>query len=500
MPALPKTSRPLVIAAVMASMFMIAIEATIVSTAMPQIASQLGGLHLYAWVFASFLLTQTAMTVVFGKLSDVYGRRPILLFGIAIFVVASILCGFATSMPVLIAFRLMQGIGAGAIQPVGITVVGDLYAAEERGRVQGWLASIWAISAVLGPLAGGFIVQHTSWAWVFWINVPVGILAALGFVAFLHEDVVRRAQSVDWLGAGLFTVVVASLMVALTQGGAGDLGSAELATLILVIGLVLFVIQERRAPAPMMAFDLWRKRAIAVANGVSLLAGVALVGLTSFVPMYVQGVLQRTPLVAGLAMTMMVVGWPIGATLAAKVLVRTGLRFLLLSGAAVMPIGALPFVMLDPASSPILAAAGSAIVGFGMGLVSTAALVIVQEIVDWSQRGSSTAANLFSRNLGSTLGAAILGSILNYGLAHQGGDAQPVTGDDLRLLLQKGAVVGAAKADAIRAALQDALHQTFWGVLGVAVAAFLAALLMPEVALRRSVREIETAATEEATF
>src|ERR1700712_1231018 len=177
----PKTRRPLVLAAVMTSMFMIAIEATIVSTAMPQIAGQLGDLHLYAWVFAAFLLTQTATTVVFGKLSDLYGRRPVLLFGIAVFLVGSLLCGLAWSMPSLIAFRLIQGFGAGAIQPVTTTVIGDLYPAHERGRVQGWLASVWGISSVFGPLAGGLITQYVSWAWIFWINVPLGLASAAGF-------------------------------------------------------------------------------------------------------------------------------------------------------------------------------------------------------------------------------------------------------------------------------------------------------------------------------
>ncbi|MCW6510197.1 MDR family MFS transporter [Lichenifustis flavocetrariae] len=493
------TSRPLVIASVIAAMFMIAIEATIVSTAMPQIAAQLGGLQLYSWVFSSFLLTQTAMTVVFGKLSDVYGRRPVLLFGIAVFIVASVLCGFATSLPGLIVFRLMQGVGAGAIQPVGMTVVGDLYSAEERGRVQGWLASVWALSAVIGPLIGGFIVQHFSWAWVFWINVPVGLLAAAGFIAFLHETVATRRHAVDWPGAMLFTVVVAALMVGLTELGTDDLLTAGIALGIFVLGLALFLMQEARAAEPMINFSLWRRRAIAVANGVSLLAGVALVGLTTFLPMYVQGVLRQTPLVAGLAMTMMVVGWPIGATAAAKLLVRTGLRALFIAGAVLMPIGALPFVLLTPASSPVTAGIGSAVLGLGMGLISTAALVMVQEMVDWAQRGSATAANLFARNLGSTLGAAVLGAILNYALGHTAGMA-PITSDELRHLLEQGDLAGSADAAAIRNALQHGLNLTFWGVLLVTIVALALAVFVPTVALRRPAREIETALVEEVTL
>src|SRR5579875_1129683 len=201
MPTSPTVRRPFVIASVMAATFMIAVEATIVSTAMPQIAGQLGDLHLYSWVFAAFLLTQTATTVVFGKLADLFGRKPVLLAGIAIFLLGSFLCGVAWSMPSLILFRLIQGIGAGAIQPVTMTVVGDLYSARERGRVQGWLASVWGVSSVAGPLAGGLIIQNVSWSWIFWINLPIGFAACCGFVAFLHEERMPRARSIDVAGA-----------------------------------------------------------------------------------------------------------------------------------------------------------------------------------------------------------------------------------------------------------------------------------------------------------
>ena len=193
MPSLT-THRTLVLAAVMAANFMIAIEATIVSTAMPQIVGQLGGLPLYSWVFAAFLLTQTATTVVFGKLADLVGRKTVMLVGIAIFLFGSILCGFAWSMPSLIVFRLVQGIGAGAVQPTAMTIVGDLYAVHERGKIQGWLASVWAVSAVLGPLAGGLIIQYFSWAWIFWMNLPIGALAAAGFWAYLHEKTRPRPR------------------------------------------------------------------------------------------------------------------------------------------------------------------------------------------------------------------------------------------------------------------------------------------------------------------
>jgi len=473
----PSVRRPLVLAAVMAASFMIAIEATIVSTAMPQIASQLGHLELYSWVFASFLLAQTATTVVFGKLADLYGRRSVLLVGIGIFVAGSVLCGLAWSMPSLIAFRLIQGLGAGAIQPVSMTVIGDLYPAHERGRVQGWLASVWGVSSVIGPLAGGLIVSHVSWAWIFWINVPIGLAAAAGFFLFLRETVSAQQRSVDAIGAGLFSVAVAALMVALTQAGAGDTRTTVVAAAIFVVSAAGFVWQERRARDPMVDFSLWAQRAIAATNAATLFSGMAVIGLTTFLPMYVQAVMGRTPLVAGFMLTAMVLGWPIAATVGARNFARFGLRPILVAGAGLLPLGGVAFVLLSPAMSPLVAGLGSLVMGFGMGFFSTAAIVLIQDSVGWSARGAATASNLFARNLGSTLGATVLGAVLNASLARgHAGSLEQIQ----RLLDRHGA---AASDVAGRAALAHGLHLTFWGVLAIAAATLVLAAFVPTVAI-----------------
>jgi EmrB/QacA subfamily drug resistance transporter len=475
----PAVRRPFVLAAVMAASFMIAIEATIVSTAMPQIASQLGDLQLYSWVFSSFLLAQTATTVVFGKLADLYGRRSVLLVGIGIFIIGSVLCGMAWSMPSLIAFRLIQGLGAGAIQPVSITVIGDLYPAHERGRVQGWLASVWGVSSVAGPLAGGLIIQHVSWAWIFWINVPIGLAAAAGFFLFLKETVSAQERSVDVAGASLFTIAVAALMVALTEMGAADTSLALTAGLVFAVAAVLFVLQERRARDPMIAFALWTHRSIAATNAATLFSGMAVIGLTTFLPMYVQAVMGHSPLVAGFMLTAMVLGWPIAATLGARNFARFGLRPILIAGAALLPVGAIPFVLLSPTMSPLVAGLGSLVMGFGMGLFSTAAIVLIQDSVGWSERGAATASNLFARNLGSTLGATVLGAVLNASLARgHSGSLEQVQ----RLLDHHGAAIDAA---ASRAGLAHGLHLTFWGVFLIAAATLALSAFVPRVAFGR---------------
>ncbi len=364
----PTTRRPLVLAAVMASSFMIALEATIVSTAMPQIVGQLGGLQLYSWVFSAFLLTQTATTVVFGKLADLIGRKTVITIGIGIFLVGSALCGFAWSMPSLIVFRLVQGVGAGAVLPVAMTIVGDLYTAHERAKIQGWLASVWAISAVIGPLAGGLIIQHLSWAWIFWINLPIGAAAVVGFWAYFHENRARGRGKIDHLSAAVFTVAIAAIMADLTALSASGRLEIGLTTLVAVVAVVLFILQERRSPEPMISLDLWGRRPIAAANAASVLTGMAMMGLTTFLPVFVQGVMQQSPLIAGFALSVMIFGWPVGATLGVRVFQRVGLRLVLRVGGLLVPAGSIIFLFLHAESSPIVAGLGSLIVGLGMGI------------------------------------------------------------------------------------------------------------------------------------
>lgn len=473
-----KTShRGLVVAAIMASMAMIAIEATIVSTAMPQIAAQFGQIELYSWVFSSFLLTQTATTVVFGKLSDIYGRKPMILWGIGLFLFASILAGFAWSMPSMIAFRLLQGIGAGAIQPVAMTIVADLFPGNQRGKVQGYLASVWALSAVIGPLLGSLIIHNLPWAWVFWINVPVGILAALGFVFFLHEEKRPRIVSIDILGAAFFAISISALMIALTKLESAISGQAIAAAIVFVFALAAFLWQERRAEAPMVAPDLWLKRPVAFSNIAVFFASMSIMGLTTFLPMYVQTVLNRSPLVAGFALTMLLLGWPLGATIASRQFARIGLRPIMITGSLFIPVGTFLLVLLTPSSSPILAGAGSLIMGLGMGLLNIGALILTQDSVGAMERGSATASNVFSRNLGSTLGAAVLGAVLTYGLAHTT-NGQAITPEQLRGLLN-GAGAALSDAGEIRSALQQGLHATFIAMLFIAVLIVPTCLLVP---------------------
>jgi MFS family permease len=477
-----RTRRPLVLVSVAAAMFMIAVEATIVSTAMPQIVTRLGGLDLYSWVFAAFLLTQTAMTVVFGKLSDLIGRKKVMLGGIAVFLVGSLLCGFAWSMPSMIAFRLIQGVGAGGVQPMAMTIVGDLYPPRERGKIQGYLASIWAVSAVLGPLAGGLIVAHFSWSWVFWMNLPVGVLAAIGFMRYLHEDVAKGGAGIDHVGAGLFILAIAALMADLTAAATATRGEIMALSLATAVAVALFFWRDAKTPEPMISLKLWGQRPIAAANAAALFSGMVMTGLTTFLPIYVQGVMGGSALAGGFALSVMVLGWPIGATLSSKLAIRIGLRPVMLLSGVLIPAGALVFALLRPSTPIAFAGLGSLVFGFGMGLLSVASLMMIQEIVSWSERGAVTSSMLFARSLGNTFGATAFGAVLNFWLASTGvaGIASP---ERLRDLLGGGDDSGPVQV--LQRALEGALHATFLAMLVFAVLTGLVVLLTPNVSLSR---------------
>jgi MFS family permease len=359
-----------------------------------------------------------------------------------------------------------------------MTIVGDLYSVHERAKIQGWLASVWALSAVLGPLAGGLIIQHFSWAWIFWMNLPIGALAAAGFWAYLHEKSAPGRGKIDHLSAGVFTIAIAAIMADLTAFSTS--GSAEISTitLVAVVAVALFIVQERRSPEPMISLELWGRRPIAAANAASLLSGMVMIGLSTFLPVFVQGVMQKSPLVAGFALSAMVLGWPVGATIGVRGFRRFGVRAVLRVGGALVPAGALVFVLLNRESSPVVAGLGSAIVGLGMGLLSSASIILIQEIVAWSERGSVTASFLFARNLGSTFGATVFGAVLNFGLLHSG-RAGYVTSDELRRLLERGSDGGGDAA--LRAALEQSLHLTFVAMFAIALMVAATAFLVPRV-------------------
>ncbi|MEI2355229.1 MDR family MFS transporter [Mesobacillus zeae] len=474
----------------MLAMFMGAIEATIVSTAMPAIVGDLGGFAHYSWVFSAYLLMNSVTVLIYGKLSDLFGRKPILTFGITIFLIGSILCGMAESMQMLIIFRLIQGIGAGAVMPVATTIVGDIYSKEERAKIQGYLSSVWGISAIMGPAIGGLLVEFVSWRFVFWVNIPLGVLAILGVWLFLHENVEKKKHSIDYVGAVLLTLSISTFMFLLVEGGVQFSWLSAKALVLLAVSFAaffLFVLQEQRAVEPMMPFSIWKEKSIFIANMTSLSTGVMLIGISSFLPAFVQGVMERSPIVAGFTLTAMSIGWPIASTISGRLLLNIGYRKTCIAGGLALIAGSLMFATLTPEAGPLWAAAGSFLIGIGMGLTSTAFIVSIQSTVSWQQRGIATAANMFMRNLGNTIGAALLGGILNSRIKAYF-DANPVQGgsdvsvDSVNLLLNEKE--RAAMAESVRAVLQEgltgALHAVYIVVLVFALASMLLIACLPK--------------------
>ncbi|UQD51540.1 MFS transporter [Bacillus methanolicus] len=486
----PKIKRPFVLASVMLAMFMGAIEATIVSTAMPAIVGDLGGFSKYSWVFSSYLLMNAVTVLIYGKLSDLFGRKPILTIGIIVFLIGSVLCGFAGSMSMLIVFRFIQGFGAGAVMPIATTIVGDIYTKEERARIQGYLSSVWGISAITGPALGGMLVEYVSWRYVFWINIPLGLLAIAGLWFFLHEKIEKKKPEIDYLGAILLTVSISALMIVLVEGGTHwPWSSLEVISLLVVsiIAFVFFIYQEKRAKEPMMPFSIWKERPIFIANIASLTTGIMLIGISSFLPAFVQGVMERSPIVAGFTLTSMSIGWPIASTMAGRLLLKIGFRKTSVFGGIFLTLGSIMLVTLSPNAGPIWAAAGSFLFGIGMGLTSTSFIVSVQSTVSWKQRGVATAAIMFMRNLGNTIGAALLGGILNLRLKEffqeNGGNlARNVTVDSVNSLLNQSERSRLPKQ--IRELLQDgltnSLHFVYYAVLLFALISFLLIFFLPK--------------------
>jgi len=442
------TSRPLTTLAVILSMAMAAMESTVVGTAMPTIISDLGGLALYGWVGSAYLLASTVAVPVFGKLADLFGRKRILLGGVALFLLGSLASGAATSIVQLIAARALQGLGAGAMQPVGLTIVGDIYTLEERGRVQGFFGAVWGIAGISGPLLGGLIVHVWSWRWVFWINVPFG-LASMAVLAFAYREAPPRDVRVriDWAGA--FTLTVATL--ALLLGAGRQWPSITLP--VAAVAVALFLFAERRAAEPVLPLDLLARRVVATSALSNALTGAVMMGCVIYIPLFVQGALRLGPAQAGGAIAPMLVGWPIAATLTGRRLTRIGFRAPIRVGAALCLVGIGLFaVVLGTHATARGIQASMFVFGCGMGVANTALVVALQTSVEQRQRGVVTALGMFARSIGGAIGVGGLGVLL---AARIGSSISP---DMLTALLTPHRARGAAPlasgaAEALRVAM-----------------------------------------------
>ena len=482
-----RSERGPVLLAVMISMGLIAIDATIIATAVPSIVEDVGGFSQFPWLFSIFLLAQAVSVPIYGKLADTVGRKPIMLTGIAVFVVGSMLCGFAWSMPALIASRAIQGLGAGAVAPMAMTIVGDIYSVEERARVQGYLGSVWGIASIVGPTLGGMFSDYASWRWIFFVNLPVGAIAASMLWRRFHETVERRRHRVDYTGAMVLAVGFSLLILALLEGGArwGWTAPVTLAMIAAgVLALVVFGFVERRAEEPVFPPWVFARRVLVGGNLSSFLVGALLIGLTSYVPTYAQGVLGTSAFVAGLAVGAMSMGWPLSSAFAGRVYMRIGFRDTALIGCVAVLTGASLMLLLDGGSSIWTVAVFCFVIGAGFGFTASPTLVAVQSVVGWSQRGVVTGANVFARSIGSAVGVAAFGAIANSTIGDRLA-AAPTSIADVLPDSPDGVLNGlsASAGDAVEAYAREALelasHHVFIGILGVAVLLIASVALIP---------------------
>ena len=401
---------------ILLSLFLASMEGTVVATAMPTIVGELGGLSIYSWVFSIYLLTSTTTVPIYGKLSDIYGRKLIYMISMSIFLAGSVLCGQAHTMNQLVLFRAVQGLGAGGVLPLAFTIIGQLFSLEQRARMQGLFSGIWGVSAIIGPLIGGFLVDHASWQWVFYINIIPG-LVAIGAVWFAWQDtpaaeVTRPA--VDYPGAVLLTAGVLSLLL-----GLYTLGS-PLAWLLLVAAAGFFgglFWVERRAPDPILPFGLFRDRLFSVAILHGLFSGWALFGSINYIPLFVQAVLGANATQAGLSLAPLSIAWTLASIVGSRMLLKTGYRTLALVGMALLTLGMFAMSRIGIHATEIQIMLYTTMMGIGMGLSIPAFLIAVQSTVRKDQLGAATSTIQFSRSIGGTLGVSVMGVFLSTQLA-----------------------------------------------------------------------------------
>jgi EmrB/QacA subfamily drug resistance transporter len=394
----------------MLAMLVAAMDTTIVGTALPTIGGELGNFSLYPWVFSGYLLTATTTVPLWGRLADLYGRKLVLFAGIAIFVGASVLCGVAHSMLALVLFRALQGVGAGCLQPVTATLIGDLFPMRQRARLQGLFAGMWALAAVSGPLLGAVLVSTLGWRWIFFVNVPIGVASALMLWSF--SDRVRGQKvSIDYLGAILLTAGIGVLLLGFGSGGTGSHVQWPLLGLA-AITLVAFVYVEKRAPSPTVPLRFLVDPVIGPALLLAVLGGILFFGLTSYVPLYVQAGLGGSPTSAGATLSPLMIGWPLASVISGRLLMRLGYQRLVMTGTVMVLVGTGLLAVPPPLTPLVWVGMSTFVIGAGLGTLLTPLLIVLQSMVEWGDRGAVTALNQFARTIGGAIGVALMGILL----------------------------------------------------------------------------------------
>lgn len=488
MTAADTSSRGWILAALMATMALAAMDATIVSTAIPDIVNELGGFSLFTWVFSIYLLAQTVTIPLYGKLADMYGRKPVLIVGLSIFLLGSAACALSWDMLSLIGFRALQGLGAGSIMATVNTLAGDLYAVEERGRVQGWLSSVWGVSAIVGPTLGGTFADYVAWQWIFLINLPIGAVALFLIGKYLHENIQARPHQMDYAGATLVLLTIGLFVFGLLQGGTAwawtSLPSLGIFTTVALLCLITLHV-EKHAAEPILPGWLWKRRVLTSSNLAMVGMGIVMMGPIAYLPTFAQSVYGLGAIAAGLVLAVTSLGWPLASAASPSLYLKIGFRDAALIGSLVIILAAGGFLLLPDNASIWWVVLDQFMLGVGYGLLSTPLLVGIQSVVGWSQRGQVTGANMFSRFLGQTLGAAIFGALFNAALrekltgASATIDAVSININEVVQQLHQSSLPIATE-QFLRLALLDATRHIYAGLLVFAFLTLLCICMAPK--------------------
>ena len=471
--------RRAIFAALMISTFMAAMEVTVIATVMPTVIGRLGGFELFSWAFSIYLLAQAVMTPVYGRLADLFGRKRTWIGSCLVFLAGSTLCGFAWSMPSLIAFRAIQGLGAGGMGPIASTIIADISAPKDRPRAVGYISAIWGIAAIVGPLIGALLVV-LGWPLVFWINLPIGAISGLMVVLYLYDDRPAQRHALDLPGAGLLLLASGSLMLVLTQHDALSDRAIAGFTGFGALAFAVLVAQQRRAPEPLVPRHFWRNRIIVTGVAFGIASGAYMVGLTAFLPMYVQGVLGGPPFAAGSLVAYAMATWTLGVLALGRFVPRFTYRATALTGTALMILGSVGPLTLSESQAPFWIRLTLSMIGFGMGMSNLTFTVAVQAAVETHDRGRATSSYFFARILGQALGAAALGGVLNAGML-----LHPVPGLGANGLVEalvdpmRRAALEAGQLATDAAQLDQALHGVFQAAWGLALVSLLLAAALP---------------------
>jgi EmrB/QacA subfamily drug resistance transporter len=487
----------LVVSGLMLVMLLASLDQTIVSTALPTIVAELGGLEHLSWVVTAYLLAVTVVTPLYGKLGDLYGRKRVLQVALALFLVGSALCGLAQGMSELIAFRAVQGLGGGGLMVSAQAAIGDVVPPRERGKWTGLFGAVFGVSSVAGPLIGGFLTSNVSWRWIFYVNLPLGVLALAVLAVTLPGKRERVDRAIDYAGTLLLAVALSALVLATTLGGTSyDWGSPFIVGMgvLAVLALVLFVHAERRASEPVLPPSLFRNRVFAVTSAVGLVVGFALFGALTFLPLFQQVVRGDSPTESGLQLLPVMGGLLLTSIASGQIITRTGrYRYFPIAGTAVGVLGLLLLGRLDRSTSPALGALYMLVLGMGLGMVMQVLVLAVQNSVPYEQLGVATSGATLFRSIGGSLGTALLGAVFSNRLAHAlaadlpagaRGAAAGVGSLDPSALARLPAPVHDAYLDAFT----DAIDLVFLVAAGVMAVAFVLAWLIPERPLRTTVK------------